>query len=254
MKTASRLAIASCLLLLLNPLASADAAEIRVAVASNFTGAMRQIARQFEQRSGHRVILAFGSTGKHYTQIRNGAPFDAYFAADSRHPRLLEKEGVALPGSRFTYAVGKLVLWSPLAGYVDSRGRVLEQGTFRHLALANPRLAPYGKAAREVLEKLGLWQPLQARMVRGENIGQAFQFVASGNAELGLVALSQISHGGKPLSGSWWEIPAVLYSPIEQQAVLLKEDAAAREFIDFVRSDAARKIIASYGYALPDAR
>ena len=228
--------------------ASATADEIRVAVASNFADTLREIAGRFEQQSGHRVTLVSGSTGMHYAQIRNGAPFDAFFAADMKRPRLLEEEGATLADSRFTYAVGKLVLWSPNEDYVDPAGELLEQGDFRHLALANPKLAPYGRAAREVLEKRRQWQDLQDRMVRGENIGQTFQFVKSGNAELGFVAWSQIQRPGQPLAGSWWEIPQALYSPIEQQAVLLKDNPVARDFMAFVRGTEALKIIGAYGY------
>ncbi len=231
--------------------ATAAADEIQVAVASNFTDAIKEIAGRFEQKSGHRIILSFGSTGKHYAQIKNGAPFEAFFAADVKRPKLLEEDGMAQTGSRFTYAVGKLVLWSPKVDTVDTTGKVLEQGDFRYLALANPKLAPYGKAAREVLESRGLWQALQGRMVRGENIGQTFQFVMSGNAELGFVAFSQIKQPGQPITGSKWEIPQALYSPIEQQAVLLKDKPSARDFLTFVRGEEALKIIQAYGYGTP---
>jgi molybdate transport system substrate-binding protein len=228
--------------------ASAAADEIRVAVASNFANAIKEIAWHFERQTAHEVTLVFGSTGKHYAQIKHGAPFDAFFAADAKRPRLLEEEGLGVPGSRFTYAVGKLILWSPKAHYVDPRGKVLEQGEYRHLALANPRLAPYGRAAQEVLQKNGQWLVLRDRMVRGENIGQTFQFVKSGNAELGFVAWSQIKRPGQPTEGSWWEIPQALYSPIDQQAVLLQDNAAARAFLTFVRGQEALDIIGAYGY------
>lgn len=240
--------VAAALLLSIGQL---RAAEIRVAVASNFTDAARQIARRFEAESGHRAVLVFGSTGKHYAQILNGAPFDAFLAADVHRPELLETAGIAVPGSRFTYAVGRIVLWSRQPGYVDPAGKVLESGDFRHLALANPQLAPYGRAAREVLEARGLWARFEGRMVRGETIGQAYQFVYSGNAELGFVAYAQIVRPGAPPEGSWWEVPQELYAPIEQQAVLLTEDAAARAFIEFVRSEAAREIIRAHGYGFP---
>jgi molybdate transport system substrate-binding protein len=229
----------------------AAATEIRVAVASNFIRAISAAAERFEQDSGHKVILAFGSTGKHYAQIRNGAPFDAFFAADVRRPKLLEKEGLAVPGSRFTYAVGKLVLWSPDTAFVDAQGKVLEQGEFHHLAIANPKLAPYGLAAREVLQARGLWNDMDKRLVRGENIGQTFQFVASGNAELGFVAMSQLMRPGQAVEGSHWDVPPALYGPIEQQAVLLKDKEAARAFMSFVRSAAAIRIIRDYGYEVP---
>jgi len=227
---------------------AAPGAEVRVAVASNFAEPARAIAEGFEQASGHAVALSFGSTGKLYAQIRNGAPFQVFLAADVERPRLLEEQGVALPGSRFAYAMGHLVLWSPMPGYVDPAGKVLAAGDFRHLAIANPKLAPYGRAAREVLKHLGLWEVLQARLVRGDNIGQTFQFVQSGNAELGLVAWSQVRRSGQPPFGSWWDVPRAFYSPIEQQAVLLADDAAARAFLTYLRGAEARAIIRSYGY------
>ena len=225
--------------------------EIRVAVASNFADTIRTIAQRFEAGTGHKVKLIFGSTGKHYAQIKHGAPFDAYFAADVRRPELLEKEGLILPGSRFTYAVGKVILWSPKTDYVDAEARVLEHGKFRHLAIANPKLAPYGKAAKQVLQARGVWDALKGSMVRGENIGQTFQFVKSGNAELGFVAISQVKRPGHPVEGSFWEVPQSIYSPIEQQAVLLKDNAAGRAFLSFVRNDVAREIIQGYGYGTP---
>jgi molybdate transport system substrate-binding protein len=226
--------------------------EIRVAVASNFAGAAREIASRFEQESGHRVVIASGATGKHFAQITHGAPFEVFLAADAQRPELLESSGIALPGSRFTYAVGELVLWSPRPGYVDPDGRVLETGDFRHLAIANPKLAPYGRAAREVLMAAGLWEALQPRLVRGENIAQAFQFVGSGNAQLGFVARAQVQRPGRATGGSWWKVPQSLYAPIVQQAVLLVDDATARAFADFLRSAEARQIIRDFGYGLPD--
>jgi molybdate transport system substrate-binding protein len=231
--------------------AQAVAGEPRIAVASNFADAIKEIARKFEAKTGHRVALVFGSTGKHYAQIKNGAPFKAFFAADVRRPKLLDDEGLTVPETRFTYALGRVVLWSPNAGYVDQEGQVLSQGDFRYLAMANPKLAPYGRAAREVLESRGLWGGMRRRMVRGENIGQTFQFVKSGNAELGFVANSQIRRPGQPPEGSYWEIPQTLYQPIEQQAVLLQEDEVARGFLQYVRSEAARETIRGYGYGTP---
>ncbi len=229
----------------------ATSAEIQVAVASNFADAIKAIANAFQAQTGHKVILIFGSTGKHYAQIRHGAPFDLFFAADSKRPARLEKEGVALPGSRFTYAIGRIVLWSPQEGLVDSAGKVLEKGRFRHLAVANPKLAPYGKAAQEVLRARGLWDRLQGRMVRGENIGQTFQFVKSGNAELGFVALSQVKRPGQTMKGSVWQVAESLYSPIEQQAVLLKDRDIARRFMQFVKSDESQAVIRGFGYGTP---
>ncbi len=227
------------------------AAEIHVAVASNFSSTMLSIVRQFESKTQHKVILSFGSTGKHFSQIKNGAPFDVFFAADAHRPELLEKEGVALPGSRFTYAIGKLVLWSPKAGYIDSQAGILQHGDFRYLAIANPKLAPYGKAAREILQARRLWKRLQRRMVRGENIAQTLQFIKSGNAELGFVAYSQVKRANQPIEGSIWEVPQRLYSPIRQQAVLLTENEAARALLSFVRSEEALKMIRESGYDTP---
>ncbi len=235
-------------------LVTSAADEIRVAVASNFADTIREISGAYEEETGHRVLLSFGSTGKHYAQIRNGAPFDVFFAADVRRPELLEEEGVALPGTRFTYAIGRVVLWSPVSDLVDPAGKVLADGDFRYLSIANPRLAPYGKAAEQIMKEQGVWGTLEGRMVRGENIAQTYQFVRSGNAELGFVALSQIKSPGASAEGSSWLPPQSLYDPIEQQAVLLREDAVARDFLDFTRnSERARKIIRSYGYELGDA-
>lgn len=227
------------------------AAEIRIAVASNFTRAMTGLVPQFEANTGHKVKLVFGSTGKHFAQISNGAPFDAFFAADVKRPKLLEVEGLSVPGSRFSYALGKLVLWSPVADYVDSAGKVLLDGNYNHLAIANPKLAPYGRAAKEVLQSHGLWQAMKGKTVRGENIGQTFQFVSSGNAELGFVAYSQVNTPARSIIGSYWEVPASLYAPIVQQAVLLKDNEAARAFISYIQSKPALEIIQDYGYGVP---
>lgn len=230
----------------------AFAAEAIVAVASNFTAPARKLAEIFTEETGDQVILVFGSTGKHYAQIKNGAPFAAFLAADKERPALLEAQKVALPGTRFTYAVGRLVLWSSHDDFVDSEGGVLLDAGFNHLAIANPKLAPYGQAAKEVLEGMGLWLELQQRMVRGENTGQAFQFVVSGGAELGFVALSQY-RGLDPLEqGSVWLVPAELHHPIDQQAILLADDPVARAWLEFLNSPTAQGIIQSYGYDLPE--
>ncbi len=222
--------------------------EIRVAVASNFATVMKKISRNFEVSTGHKVILILGSTGRHYAQIKNGAPFDAFFAADSRRPELLEKEEMALPGSRFTYAVGKIILWSPKENYVDPEGKILDKQNIRRLAIANPKLAPYGKAAQEVLQTRGVWNALKKVIVRGENIAQTYQFIKSGNVELGFVALSQVQRANQVIAGSWWEVPQTLYAPIAQQAVLLKENDAARAFLLFMQSEESLNIIHSLGY------
>lgn len=229
----------------------AQADEIRAAVASNFAGAAKEIAQRFEEKTGHKVTLIFGSTGKHYAQITNGAPFDAFLAADSKRPALLERDEVAEPGTLFTYAVGKIALWSPRPGFVDPSGKTLAGGGFRRIALANPKLAPYGMAAEQILRKLGLWDTLRGEMVFGENVGQTFQFIESGAAELGFVALSQVRRPGRPAQGSFWAPPQALYDPIEQKAVLLKDNDTARAFLSFMKSAEALGIIREFGYEAP---
>jgi len=236
---------------LLIPWQSLIADEFRVAVASNFTGTMKLLVAQFEQQSGHKVILASGSTGKHFAQISNGAPFDAFFAADVHRLALLEKNGLTKPGTRFTYAIGRLALWSPENNVVDQAGKILHSANFKRLAIANPKLAPYGKAAQQVLQAKGLWAQLNGRIVRGENIAQTFQFVMSGNTQLGFVALSQIQQMNSDTMGSYWIVEPSLYEPIEQQAVLLKDKPAARLFMEFVKSDDGRAIIKHSGYDVP---
>jgi molybdate transport system substrate-binding protein len=224
---------------------------VQVAVASNFTAPMQIIAADFEQDTGHKASLAFGSTGKFYAQINNGAPFDVLLAANDETPARLEKAGLAVSGSRFTYAIGQLALWSAKPGVVDDKGEVLKRGAFGHLAMANPRLAPYGAAAVETLRGLGLLATLQPRFVQGENIAQTFQFVSTGNAELGFVALSQIYDGGKIKSGSAWIVPSRLHSPIRQDAVVLargKDNPAALALMKYLKTDKARAIIGAYGY------
>lgn len=228
------------------------AGTLQVAVASNFRDAIKPLVQRFEADTDYRVTLIFGSTGKQYAQIINGAPFDLFFAADSARPELLEQQGLAVKDSRFTYALGRLVLWSPQPELVDDQGEVLASSNFRHLAIANPKLAPYGLAAQQVMQALGLLDLLSPRLVRGENIAQVFGFVKSANAELGFVAWSQISRPGDFVDGSFWNVPQDLYAPIEQQAVLLKDSPAAREFLALVRSAAGAGIIREHGYGLPD--
>jgi len=239
--------IAVAIGLLSAPAHAGSGGNLRIAVAANFAPTLEQLAEDFRRQRPLAVTLVPGSTGKHYAQIRHGAPFDAFFAADAARPERLEQEGRIVPGSRFTYALGCLALWSPDPDRIDADGRVLAGDGFRRLAIANPRLAPYGRAAREVLEGLGLWSRLQPRLVRGENIAQAFQYVASGNAELGFVARSQVVD--RP--GSRWLPAPVSHAPIVQQAVLLRDSEAGRAFLDFVRSPAARARIRAAGYGLP---
>ena len=227
------------------------AERITVAVASNFAAPMTDIAAAFERQSGHEVQLAFGSSGKLFAQISHGAPFEVFFSADRDKPEALERKGLAVESSRFTYAVGVLALWSARTDVPVENAEVLRQGDFNKLALANPRLAPYGAAAVDVLESLGLAEATRPRWVQGENIAQTYQFVGSGNAAVGFVALSQIMVEGIVRAGSAWIVPEPLHAPIRQDAVLLRRGAsneAARAFLAFVRSDAARAIIESYGY------
>ena len=233
-------------------LGAAHAAEVSVAVAANFTAPMQKIAAQFEQDTGHKAVLAFGSTGRFYAQIRNGAPFQVLLAADDETPARLEREGVGVPGSRFTYATGRLVLWSSQPGLVDAQGEVLRSGRVDRLALADPKLAPYGAAAIETLGALGVLEALRPRFVQGENIAQAHQFVATGNAALGFVALSQVFADGRLTSGSAWVVPAKLHAPIRQDAVLLdkgRDNPAATALLQYLRGDKARAVLRSYGYA-----
>lgn len=225
---------------------------VRIAVASNFVSTLRVLSSHFERAYHFRVKMIPGSTGKLYAQIRNGAPFDLFLAADVHRPRLLEESGTGVPGTRFTYAHGRLVLWSARKGYVDDHGEVLETGRYRHLAMANPRLAPYGNAARTTLEKLGLWSRVQARLVYGENVAQTYQFVAGGNAELGFVALSQLRRSGERDAGSHWVVPPSLYPPIRQQAVLIHDTPPARAFMSFLHNETAQAIIRAHGYAIPE--
>ena len=229
--------------------------EIKVAVASNFYPAMKEIVLQYELKQpqssiNHKIILISGSSGKHYAQILNGAPFDIFFSADKARPILLEKKGISETGSRFTYALGRLVLWSSFDGFIE-RDERLYNNDLRFLAIANPKIAPYGLAAREVLISMNLWEDLQSKLVRGENIAQTFQFVNSGNAKLGFISYSQLMNPSYPVAGSFWEVPQTLYTPIEQQVVLLKKSSLAKDFLSFIESDESLNIISKYGYDLP---
>ena len=229
--------------------AAVQAAEVQVAVAANFTAPMQKIAPLFEADTGHKAVLAFGSTGRFYAQIKNGAPFDVLLAADAETPARLEREGQG--GRRSTYAIGKLVLWSKQPGLVDEQGEVLKSGKFARIALADPKLAPYGAAAIETLTQLGLLDTLRTKIVQGENIAQTYQFVATENAPLGFVALSQVWAEGRLKEGSAWRVPATLHSPIRQDAIVLnkgKDNAAATALLQYLRGEKARNIIRSYGY------
>ena len=232
---------------------SARAAEVSVAVASNFSAPMQKLAQAFEQETGHKALLSFGSTGNLYAQIRHGAPYQLLLAADDTTPIKLEAEGLGVAGSRFTYAVGTLVLWSKQPGLVDEKGDILRSGKFERMAMANPKLAPYGAAAVETLTQMGVLQAVQPKLVQGENISQTYQFVATQNAQLGFVALSQVMVDGRVSQGSAWVVPAHLHSPIRQDAVLLakgRDAPAAAALIQFLRSERARALIRTFGYAL----
>ncbi len=237
----------------LSLMAQAQAGDALLAVAANFTAPMQKIAQAFEQDTGHKAVLSFGATGSFYAQIKNGAPFDVLLAADDDTPLKIEKEGLSVVGSRFTYATGQLVLWSKQAGLVDDKGEVLRSGKFQKLAIANPKLAPYGLAATETLTQLGLLSELQPKIVMGESIGQTYQFLVTENAQLGFVALSQVFADGKITQGSAWVVPAKLHNPIQQDAVLLnsgKSNPAAAALLTYLKSDKARAIIKAYGYQL----
>lgn len=225
-----------------------------MAVAANFIAPARQLAEKFTQRTGYKLLIVAGSTGKLYAQIRNGAPFDVLLSADDATPGRMEQEKLAITGSRFTYAVGRIVLWSAKAGMVVDQGQILRKSAFERIAIANPKLAPYGAAAQQTMEGLGVWSALQQKLVHGENIAQTFQFVSSGNADLGFVALSQVREAGGAIPGSYWIVPQSLHVPIRQDAALLARNpgnAAAKQFLDYLRSPPARELIRSYGYDLP---
>jgi molybdate transport system substrate-binding protein len=232
---------------------SVHADVIFVAVAANFSAPMQAIVAGFEKQTGHKVQAAYGATGKFYAQIKNGAPFEVLLTADEETPVKLIKENAAVTGSQFTYAIGKLVLWSAKPAIVDGAGAVLKNGGFDHLAIANAKLAPYGAAAVEVMKALGVIESIQPKIVTGESIAQTHQFISTGNALLGFVALSQVLKDGK-IEGSAWIVPAQLYAQIRQDAVILEKGRgkpAAEALMRYLKSDKARAVIQSFGYALP---
>jgi molybdate transport system substrate-binding protein len=255
----ARLLAVLCLLAALSGLSgpAARAEELNVAVAANFFGTLQKLAPIFEHASGNKLLLSSGSSGQFYTQIREGAPFDVLLSADSDRPRQLETEGLGLAGSRFTYAIGTLVLWSPKADVVDRDGKLLRGGAYRMIGIADPRNAPYGAAAQQVLTALGLWQQLNQdrKLAVGENINQAWQFAATGNVEVAFVALSQVSDGNV-ISGSYWLPPQGLYTPLTQDAVILTRTgkrALAEQFLNWLRQDPqAIATIRAAGYHVPE--
>lgn len=230
--------------------------ELQVAVAANFLGTLQKLAPEFEKDTGHKLLISGGASGQFYTQITQGAPFDVFLSADSERPQKLEEAGLAVADTRFTYAIGKLVLWSPKAVVVDERGEVLKKGNYKLLAIANPKTAPYGAAAQQVLENLKLWEALNAdkKIITGDNIGQTFQFTTSGSVDMGFVALAQVIGDPDKKGGSQWNVPQDLYKPITQDAVILKRTehvAAAKQLLKWLRTDAdALAVIKADGYTI----
>ena len=230
------------------------AGEVSVAVASNFAAPLERIAVLFTRESGHTVKVSPGASGKLYAQIKGGAPFDAFLSADEELPRLLMQDKSAVGGSRFVYATGRLVLWSAQPGLVDDKGTVLNKGSFNRLAIANPRFSPYGVAAKETLAKLTMWNAIQEKLDKGDDVTQTYQLAATEKDDLAFIALSQVMRDGKVTAGSWWLVPPELHKPIRQSAVLLsraKDEAAAKAFLDFLRSDKARAVMRGFGYEFP---
>lgn len=228
------------------------AGQAGIAVAANFTDATRDIVPLFEKATGHKLKVSFGSTGKLYAQIEHGAPFEVFLAADEKRPTKAENEGLAVKGTRYTYAKGTLALWSVTPKLFSDGEAYLKKGDFKRASMANPKTAPYGLAAKQVMEHLGLWGKFKSRMVRGDSIAQTFQFAATANAQVGFVALSQV-RGWKGDEGSLWLIPEGYYEPIAQQAVLLKKgeaNEAAKAFLEFLKGPEARKVITAYGYGV----
>lgn len=231
------------------------AEEVRIAVAANFAEPIKELGELFHKSTGHTVISSLGATGQLYSQIKNGAPVDIFLSADLATPHKLVEEGDAVKETEIVYAIGKLVLWSQTPALVDNQGNVLKTGTFNHLAIANPKISPYGATAKQVLEKLGIWDSLQSKIVQGTSIAQTYQFVATGNAELGFIALSQYRSIPQDSLGSHWLVPQEWYDKILQGAVLLKKsknNPAATAFMAFLSTDkAAKAVIEKYGYVLP---
>lgn len=230
------------------------AEEAVLAVAANFSAPMQQIATLFQKDTGHTIKLSFGATGAIYAQIKNGAPFDVFLSADQSTAQKLALEGMAVPNSRFTYATGQLTLWSKQKDLVDGNGQILKSNSIQRIAVANPKLAPYGAAALETITRLGLLNELQPKLVQGDNISQTYQFVFTQNAPIGFVALSQIYANDAITSGSAWIVPSHLYKPIAQDVILLRkgsDNAAAKALMLYLKGDKARQIIKSYGYLVP---
>ncbi len=232
--------------------APAFAEQVLVAVAANFVPPFREVAMEFEKSTGHHIQVAAGSSGNFYSQVKNGAPFDIFFSADMERPKLLEDEGLGVKDSRFTYAIGRLVLWSPNSDLVKGE-ETLRSKNFKRLAIANPKTAPYGLAAMQAMQKLEIWESLQPQIVMGENLGQTIGFIESGNVQLGFVALSQVTDQKFKGKGSRWDVPTSLHEPIKQDVILLtkgKDNPAAKALMEFMSGPQAKAVIERYGYEL----
>jgi len=228
------------------------AEQVLVAVAANFAPPFREIAIEFETTTGHNVRVASGSSGNFYSQIKNGAPFDVFFSADAERPKLLEDEGLGIKDTRFTYAIGRLVLWSPNENLIKGE-ETLRSKQYKRLAMANPKTAPYGVAAMQTMQKLELWETLQPQIVMGESLGQTMGFIESGNAQIGFVGLSQVLGPKMKGKGGRWDVPNNLHEPIKQDVIVLtraKDNQAAKALMEFIGSPQAKKIIERYGYEL----
>ena len=230
---------------------NAKAAEIKVAVASNFANVLKEIAIEFQKDTGHQLAITPGATGRFYAQISNGAPFDVFLSADDETPHKLAQEGKAIASSQFTYAIGRLALWSPNPEMIEKNADILKTDKFKFIAIANAKVAPYGQAAVQTMQKLGVLTKIEPRVVQGESISQTYQFVSTGNAQVGFVALSQIVENGKIKTGSAWIVPEEMHEPLKQDAVVLqscKHMSACQALIDYLKSEKAKKLMASYGY------
>jgi len=244
-------AVISLLSLLSMPL---HAAEVSAAVAANFAAPMERIAALFHKESGHSVKISVAASGKLYTQIKGGAPFDVFLSADEEMPKRLLQEGLAVGGSRFVYATGRLVLWSMQPGLVDEKGAVLNSGNFDKLAYANPSLSPYGIATRETLTKLTMWNAMQKKLKKADDVAPTYQLAANESVDMAFIALSQVMRDGKVTTGSWWLVPPELHNPIRQSAVLLsgaKEQTAAKALLAFLKSEKAKAVMRGFGYEVP---
>lgn len=233
---------------------SAQAAEVSVAAASNFVAPLAQVAVLFQKESGHTLKVNSAASGKLYAQIKGGARFDAFLSADEELPKQLLQEGLAVGGSRFVYATGRLVLWSAQPGLVDEKASVLNKGNFNTLAIANPVNSPYGVAAKETLTKLTMWNSIQRKLDKGDDLAQTYQLAASERDDLAFIALSQVMRDGKISQGSWWLVPPEMYKPIRQSAVLLsgaKDKDAAKVFLEFLKGEKARAVMRGFGYEVP---